>query len=74
MRDLRTYATAPGFLETNRLYNEYPALVIKLMQDLYTHDLMPKSHILPLALEAIKKTHLKPMDLVRDGLKGLRAL
>ncbi len=36
MKDLELYKSLPGFLDNTRMYNEYPAMVTAMMNDLFT--------------------------------------
>lgn len=39
--DMRTYAKAPQFLETERMYRDYGPLLAEVMHGIYDHDLTP---------------------------------
>lgn len=43
LQDMKTFRAAPHVLENPRLFNHYPALVCKLMQDLFTVGAGPKT-------------------------------
>jgi electron transfer flavoprotein-quinone oxidoreductase len=74
MKDLRTYARTPEFLETERLYTQYPQLVTELMQHIFIADGSPKEHVLSSARKSLKSSGLSLWALAGDSLKGARAL
>lgn len=74
MKDMRTYARTPGFLETERLYTTYPTFVVDLMTRIFTTNGVPKEPILRTAMQSMKASKLSLISLAADGLKGARAL
>ncbi|NLL52188.1 MAG: FAD-dependent oxidoreductase [Peptococcaceae bacterium] len=74
MKDLKTYAKAPIFMENDRLYKSYSKLANDIFGKVYNHDLTPKELLLKTALKALKENNLSIFDLARDGFKGVRAL
>jgi len=74
MKDMRTYAGAPAFMKSERLYEAYPEMLVSLMTHIYHHDGTPKQHIVPMLLKSIKESKLSLFDLAVDGLKGARSL
>lgn len=74
MKDMRTYARTPGFLETERLYTTYPTFVVDLMTRIFASTGAPKEHILSSAMQSMKASKLSLLSLAADGLKGARAL
>jgi electron transfer flavoprotein-quinone oxidoreductase len=74
MKDMRTYARTPGFLETERLYTTYPAFVVDLMTRIFASTGAPKEHMLASARQSMKASKLSLLSLAADGLKGVRAL
>jgi electron transfer flavoprotein-quinone oxidoreductase len=74
MKDLRTYAKAPAFLETERLYTQYPLLLTDLMQRIFLANGAPKEHATSSVFKALKASGLSLWSLAGDGLKGARAL
>jgi electron transfer flavoprotein-quinone oxidoreductase len=74
MQDMKTYARAPGFMETDRLYKTYPDFVNRMMTGMFTFDATPKDHLLNTALHAMKASGLPLIQTARDGWKGMRAL
>ncbi len=74
LKDMRTYAGAPGFMKNKRLYQNYPAFLSHLMSGIYQHDGQPKPHLYTLALSSLKESGLSVLDVARDGWKGVRSL
>jgi electron transfer flavoprotein-quinone oxidoreductase len=74
MQDMRTYARAPHFLETDRLYTQYPEFVANLMKLIFTSNGTPKEHAMSSARKALRESNLSLFELASDGLKGARAL
>lgn len=74
MKDLQTYARAPAFLETGRLYTQYPRLVADLMRRIFRADGTPKEHAAASALKAMKTSGVSLWSLAIDALKGARSL
>lgn len=73
-RDLQTYAKAPAFLERERMYHDYGALLGDVLHRVYDHDLTPRRHLLDVARAELRRSPVRVRDLVRDGLAGVRAL
>lgn len=73
-QDLQTYAKAPAFLERERMYHDYGALLGDVLHRVYDHDLTPRRHLLDVARGELRRSPLRLRDLVRDGLAGVRAL
>jgi electron transfer flavoprotein-quinone oxidoreductase len=74
MKDMRTYARMPAFLETDRLYKQYPAFVTELMRRIFLTDGTPKEHVFVSAMQALKSSGMSLWTLAADCWKGLRAL
>lgn len=72
--DMRTYAKAPQFLETERMYRDYGPLLAEVMHGIYDHDLTPRRHALAVARDAFKRSPVTLRQLARDGLRAARAL
>lgn len=72
MRDLATHKNAPGFIEhTPRLFNAYPKMVEDIFVDMFRVNGPSKpmaKKVLPHLLKA------GVFNLIKDGLKGARAL
>lgn len=74
MKDLKRFAKTPQFMENDRLYKQYPRMVNNLFSKVYHHDLTPKEHLVKTAMHSLKECGISPFDLVKDGIKGGRAL
>ena len=72
--DMRTYARAPQFLETERMYRDYGLLLADVMHGIYDHDLRPRRHAQAVARSAFKRSGVTIRQLARDGLAAVRAL
>jgi electron transfer flavoprotein-quinone oxidoreductase len=73
-KDMETYAQAPEFLETERLYGDYGRLLTDVLHGVFDHDLAPRRHVGTVAVDTLKRSGLTISQLGRDGWKGMRAL
>lgn len=73
-KDMETYAKAPDFLETDRLYSDYGHLLADVLHGVFDHDLAPRRHLANVAIDTVKRSGLTISELGRDGWKGVRAL
>ncbi|RYV49738.1 FAD-dependent oxidoreductase [Pengzhenrongella frigida] len=73
-KDMETYAKAPAFLETERMYKEYGELIGNVLYGVFNLDNSPREHLLKVAMKAFKKSPVKIKHLIKDGLAGVRAL
>ena len=71
---METYAKAPPFLETDRMYKEYGELLANVLYGAFNHDLQPREHLVKVARGSLAHSPLKIMQLVKDGIAGARAL
>jgi len=74
LKDMQTYAGAPSFMKTKRMYEAYPNLLVSMMTEVYSHTGQPKEHIVPIAMKSLKDSGISIFNLAGDGLKGLRSL
>lgn len=72
--DMATYATAPAFLESPRLYRDYGALLAEVLHDVYDLDLTPRRRLLSTARRAWRRSGIGLRPLLRDGLAAVRSL
>jgi electron transfer flavoprotein-quinone oxidoreductase len=72
--DMLTYAKAPGFLEVERMYQDYGELFGNVLYGVFNLDDKPREHLVKVALKAFKKSPVKIKHLISDGLAGVRAL
>jgi len=73
-RDMLTYAKAPGFLEVERMYQDYGELFGNVLYGAFNLDDQPREHLAKVAVKAFKKSPVKIRHLISDGLAGVRAL
>lgn len=73
-QDMETYAKAPAFLERERLYEQYGALLADVLYGAFNHDLTPRRHLRDVARTALKRSAVRKRDLVSDAFAGVRAL
>ena len=72
MKDLKLYKNLPAFMETPRIFNQYPKMVADIMQSMFTVD---GSKSQPLRKTLMK--HCKEvgyMNLIKDGIKGVTSI
>ena len=72
MKDLKLYKNLPTFMETPRIFNQYPKMVADIMQSMFTVD---GSESQPLRKTLMK--HCKEvgyMNLIKDGIKGVTSI
>ncbi|RTR39183.1 FAD-dependent oxidoreductase [Shewanella canadensis] len=72
MKDLKLYKNLPAFMETPRIFNQYPKMVADIMESMFTVD---GSESQPLRKTIMK--HCKEvgyMNLIKDGIKGVTAI
>lgn len=74
MKDMKLYSKAPIFMENDRLYKKYSRMVNHFFNKAYTHNLIPKEHLMKTAQKALKDSDLSIFDLMKDGIKGVKAL
>ncbi len=74
MKDMRTFARAPHFLDNPRLFKDYPALLADLMTRIYTQDAAGKPPTRAEARQSLKDSRISLAALARDILEGARAL
>ena len=73
-QDMKTYAKAPGFLEVERMYQDYGELFGNVLYGVFNLDDKPREHLVKVALKAFRKSPVKIKHLITDGLAGVRAL
>ncbi|MHA6512823.1 FAD-dependent oxidoreductase [Tessaracoccus sp. Z1128] len=73
-QDIKTYARAPKFLESERLYGAYGELLANVMHGVFNVDSSPRKHLAALALHELKKSPVRLGQLVSDGWGAVRAL
>lgn len=73
-QDLRTYASAPAFLDNPRLYEDYGALLAGVLHDVLRHDLSPRRPLARTAAAAVRAAGIPWRTLAGDAWRGVRAL
>ena len=73
-RDLRTYAKAPTFLETRRMYRAYGLVAADVLHGVFDLDTTPRRHLLPTAYRALRRSPVKMRQVLRDGIGAVRSL
>ena len=73
-QDMLTYAKAPGFLEVQRMYQDYGELFGNMLYGAFNLNDKPREHLVKVAVKAFKKSPVKIRHLISDGLAGARAL
>lgn len=73
-KDMATYAKAPHFLETPRMYREYGQVLADILKNVYGLDGRPRRHLVQEAMAALKNSPVKLSQLAKDGIRGVRAL
>jgi electron transfer flavoprotein-quinone oxidoreductase len=73
-QDMKTYARAPGFLESERMYSEYGELFANILYGTFNLDTKPREHLLKVARKSLARSPLKRRQLIADGIAGGRAL
>jgi len=73
-KDMKTYARAPGFLEVERMYEEYGELFANVLYGAFNLDTQPREHLAKVARRSLAQSPLKMRHLVKDGIAGARAL
>ncbi len=74
LKDLKTYAKAPAFLERTGMYGAYGELAASVFKDVFSLDGSPRKHLTSVAWGAFKRSPVKLGQLVSDGWAGVRAL
>ena len=73
-KDMVTYARAPSFLETQRMYKDYGELLGNVLHGVFNLDNQPRRHLGSVALTALRRSPVTIRNLIGDGLAGVRAL
>lgn len=72
LQDLRLYQKAPEFMNNRRIFNDYPALAVSLLTDVFKVDGSPSKSLWTKVNQAVKRVGL--VTLLKDGLKGVRSV
>jgi electron transfer flavoprotein-quinone oxidoreductase len=74
LKDMKTYAKAPQFMKSPRMYEAYPELISNILSSIYMQDAQPKEHMTNTAMKGFKDSKISIFDLLKDGISGVRAL
>lgn len=72
MKDLSIYKNFPSFMENPRIFNQYPKMLSDIMADMFIVDGKPAVPLRKKAMKHVKAVGL--MNLVKDGLKGVKSI
>jgi electron transfer flavoprotein-quinone oxidoreductase len=72
--DIKTYAKAPEFLDSSRMYKDYGLLLADIFYGIYNLDTTPRKHAVATALSVFKQSEVKLTSTIGDALKAVRAL
>ena len=72
MNDLSVYKNFPSFMENPRIFNQYPSMLSDIMADMFIIDGKPAVPLRKKAMKHLKEVGL--MNLVKDGLKGVKSV
>lgn len=72
LKDMKLYKKLPAFLENPRMFNDYPRMAADMMSDLFVVNGTPAKPMLGKLLRHGKQVGL--INLLKDGIKGVRAL
>ncbi|MDR0365893.1 MAG: FAD-dependent oxidoreductase [Bifidobacteriaceae bacterium] len=73
-QDMRTFARAPKFLETERLYRDYSQVLADMFFDIYALDGTPRRRMMSVGRKTLKHSPVGLRHLAKDGLKAVRAI
>jgi electron transfer flavoprotein-quinone oxidoreductase len=73
LKDLHTFKNAPAFLESSRIYNEYPSLACELAGTIFSSDGKPRENILKV-LRGDMKGKVSFWQLFSDAMKARNTL
>ncbi|WP_461208544.1 FAD-dependent oxidoreductase [Desulfocurvus sp. DL9XJH121] len=72
LKDMKTYANAPGFIDNSRMYKDYPELMEQIFMELFRVDGEPAKMAVKKLLPHVRKVGF--LNLARDGWKGVRSI
>lgn len=72
IQDMKQLRKFPHFMENSRIFNEYPQMVEEMMSSLFVVNGSAPQSLLSKMLKPARKVGL--MNLIKDGIKGVRAL
>lgn len=72
MKDLNLYKKFPHFMENERIFNQYPEMITDMMESMFVIDGTPAQPLMQTMKKYVKKVGI--MNLIKDGIKGVRSL
>ncbi|MEC4724412.1 FAD-dependent oxidoreductase [Shewanella sp. D64] len=72
MKDLKLYKNLPAFMETPRIFNQYPKMVADIMESLFTVDGRESQPLRKTIMKHCKEVGY--MNLLKDGIKGVTSI
>ncbi|KIO37214.1 MULTISPECIES: FAD-dependent oxidoreductase FixC [unclassified Shewanella] len=72
MKDMKLYKQLPAFMETPRIFNQYPKMVADIMHEMFIIDGTPAQPLRKTLLKHCKEVGF--MNLIKDGYKGVTSI
>lgn len=72
MKDMQLYKHLPSFMETPRIFNEYPKMVADIMHSMFTIDGTPSKPLRKTLMKHCKEVGF--INLIKDGYKGVTSI
>ncbi|WP_017756137.1 FAD-dependent oxidoreductase [Calidifontibacillus oryziterrae] len=72
MKDLKLYKNFPQFMETERIFNEYPVMITNMMESMFVIDGDPSQPLMTAMKKHVKKVGMR--NIIKDGIKGVKSL
>ena len=74
LKDMKQHQRLPSFLETERIYDEYPEMAAATLRGMYSSDADGKGLTWRQAWRAFRQSDAGVADLLRDGYHAVRSL
>jgi electron transfer flavoprotein-quinone oxidoreductase len=72
MKDLKLYKNLPAFMETPRIFNQYPKMVADIMESMFVVDGRESQPLRKTIMKHCKEVGY--MNLLKDGIKGVTSI
>lgn len=72
MKDMKLYKQLPTFMETPRIFNQYPKMVADIMHEMFIIDGTPAQPLRKTLLKHCKEVGF--INLIKDGYKGVTSI
>lgn len=72
IQDMKRYKNFPKFMETSRIFNEYPKMLDDMMGDMFTITGEPAKPLMKTMMGHVKKIGL--MTIAKDAYRGVKSL